>query len=581
MVLKMFLTGDERSVGWLKTFSMVAVWLGCVVLFTAVGQSYPEVVIADADFKNMDTVATATLAKADRVFNKKDYRAAAAEYELFAEENQRSSAVAYALLRKGRSEMLDNKCGAAIRSFQEVVDYFDKSSHYAAAALYYQGQCHFSNGDRSTAIKVWRKLVANEDYAKHYLAAPAFLALANELSKDKKYAEAAAAYEQAAVEFRSKNSTVARQAIDLALDIHMRIAPNAKQLRAMYDRVKTTRANPEAPNDDKYWSDLPRLVKRYADKIPAADKAARSLYFKYWADAMEGQRLSDNSFHIDLAWFRLQEDGSVDGWLSRLERQFNSTFKPGNNGQVVQFLQAVGKQKAAVQKYYAKLDMSTMNNAALEQLARTLAQTNGEVDMARNACARINQDEWNDTDRNNLIGWVQHIDREMVEMLCQRMKDPDFGKFRLLTYYHWRNIADKGIPLAEEVAAIPKYAGQAYWMKAELHERRNELDDAIKAYRVTNREPDSLFRIADCMRRQKKSTEAIAQLKEIEGFFAPQAPEAALRIAWIYRDNKEEKQFIAALRGILKKYPRSGQSNTAHLELERRGVKMGGGVDAD
>ena len=116
---------------------------------------------------------------------------------------------------------------------------------------------------------------------------------------------------------------------------------------------------------------------------------------------------------------------------------------------------------------------------------------------------------------------------------------------------------------------------------SELHERRNELDDAIKAYRVTNREPDSLFRIADCMRRQKKSTEAIAQLKEIEGFFAPQAPEAALRIAWIYRDNKEEKQFIAALRGILKKYPRSGQSNTAHLELERRGVKMGGGVDAD
>ncbi len=556
--------------------------IGLLLVFPAVAQRYDEVVITAADYKNLDTFETAALAKADKVFAAKDYRAATAEYDLFLVENGRSSAAAYALLRKGRSQMLDNKRYEAVRTFKEVIDYFPDAVLYAAAALYYQGQCHFENGEQANAVKVWQKMVADAEYAKHALAAPALLALANELARQQKTAEAASYYEQAAVEFRTKNPDVARQAIGKACEIHIRLLPSEKKMKDFYLRARTTRHHPDnAPDENKYWADVRAMIHRFAAGFAAEEKSRRAAYFKYWADAMEGKRLTDNAFRIDWAYFRLQHEDDADAWVGRLDKQFADTFKPGDYAQVVQFIQAFGKQKEKVGQYYAKLDFAKMENALIDRLVRALVESNEEMAMARNACDKINHERWNDDDRNRFIDWVQYRDREMVEMVCRRMKDPDYGKYRLLRYYHWQRIADKGLPLADEVATVPKYAGEAYYMKGELLEHSQRWADAIQAYKASNREPDSLFRIAECMRRLKQTTQAIAQLREIENFFEPQAPEAALRIAWIYRDGKEEKQFIAALRGILKKYPRSGQSSTAHLELERLGVKMGGGVDAD
>ena len=64
-------------------------------------------------------------------------------------------------------------------------------------------------------------------------------------------------------------------------------------------------------------------------------------------------------------------------------------------------------------------------------------------------------------------------------------------------------------------------------------------------------------------------------------FFKDRAPEAALRIAYIQRDAGRKPQFVAQLRAVLKKYPKSSQSSQAHQELEKLGVRIGGGVDAD
>ena len=40
-------------------------------------------------------------------------------------------------------------------------------------------------------------------------------------------------------------------------------------------------------------------------------------------------------------------------------------------------------------------------------------------------------------------------------------------------------------------------------------------------------------------------------------------------------------KYVQALRAVLKKYPESNESKEAHVELEKAGVKMGGGIDAD
>ena len=67
----------------------------------------------------------------------------------------------------------------------------------------------------------------------------------------------------------------------------------------------------------------------------------------------------------------------------------------------------------------------------------------------------------------------------------------------------------------------------------------------------------------------------------MENFFKAFNSEAALRIAHVYGRAGQRELCIAALRAVLKKYPKSGQSSSAHEELEGLGVRIGGGVNTD
>ena len=149
----------------------------------------------------------------------------------------------------------------------------------------------------------------------------------------------------------------------------------------------------------------------------------------------------------------------------------------------------------------------------------------------------------------------------------------------LLRYYQWRHNAVKGLPVAAEAIKVPATAKEAYWIKAELLQYSGKFPEAISAYQAADNPPQNLWRIVDCQLALKQRDQALKQLREIENFFQDQAPAAALKIAYLYREDR--KQFIAFLRGVLKKYPKSSQSSTAHLELEALGVNIGGGVDAE
>ena len=74
---------------------------------------------------------------------------------------------------------------------------------------------------------------------------------------------------------------------------------------------------------------------------------------------------------------------------------------------------------------------------------------------------------------------------------------------------------------------------------------------------------------------------AVSQLREVENFFKDRAPEAALAASYLYRDAGQKEKYVRSLRGVLKKYPKSGESSQAHQRLEEMGLPIGGGVDAD
>ena len=175
------------------------------------------------------------------------------------------------------------------------------------------------------------------------------------------------------------------------------------------------------------------------------------------------------------------------------------------------------------------------------------------------------------------------LSSEVVRDLCMRMADKNYGKSELLNHYHDRHSGwnpQAGLPLAEDLTKVDQYATAAWWAKAEFLEALKQYAKAISAYRNCQNEPTNLWRIAHCHDKLSKLDAAVAQTREIENFFPSDASRAAMHIAQLYKRANEKKKYISALRDVLKKYPDSGQSRQAHIELEQEGFKMGGGIDA-
>jgi TolA-binding protein len=557
-----------------------AVAVSLFVLPVPAGLAQQEAAISEDDFKKLDTFEGLALSKADKVFTKKEYRQAAAEYDTFILDFPKSPAQAYAVYRKARSIQLDNKRFEAIKAYNEVLDYFPNAVSYAAAALYYIGECHWQNGDVKEAMKAWAELAADTDYRKHPLAASAINKLADSLVQQGKANEAAAYYKQVAVDFRGANPEASRYAMNIVIYHYVRRQPDEAKLKEFYDKVQTFEGNPSKPSDDNYWFRVREAV-RGNGNFQESEKDKRADYFRYWAKTMEGKRADDDDFQIDLAAFRLWADGSVDKWIAALDQQFASRQKEGDYGRVVKWISLFRAQKNKVQEYYSKLDFAKMNNAQIQALMRVLFDEVQNPEMAKNVFEKIKLDALNDNEKYALERYLWNKDGWYVALVCQTMTDKDMGRMELLAYYHWARNFAKGIPLADEVAGIPKYSKDAYWKKAEMLQWQNKFQEAIGAYQSADNPPDNLWRITDCFLGMGKREQALAQLQEIENFFPNQASAAALRTAYVWRDAKENKQYIACLRGIMKKYPKSGQSTTAHQELERMGVKIGGGVDAE
>jgi tetratricopeptide (TPR) repeat protein len=247
---------------------------------------------------------------------------------------------------------------------------------------------------------------------------------------------------------------------------------------------------------------------------------------------------------------------------------------------VIRWIRAYGTNKVKVEEYYGKLKFAEMNNAQIDSLIKVLFDSVQNVGLARNTYEKLQQDKWSDADRTQLAHFLMQRDEVLTERICADMADKDYGRLLLMRFYHERKNADKALPLAGELTRFPAYAQEAYWVQGQMLQQKQKYQEAITAYQSSDRPPISLYAISDCYRALGKNDQALAQLREIENFFKANAPDAALRIAYLYRDMKDSKQYVANLRGILKKYPQSPQSNVAHEELERMGLRIGGGVDA-
>lgn len=566
----------------------------------AVGQ---ETGLTPEERSKLDTFEGVTLDKADKVFAAKDYPRALAEYDAFIVQFPESKVTPYAILRKGRSLQELQKRFEAIKVYQEVLDFFPDDVKYAAAAQFRIGQCHSENGDVEKAMKAWLALADDADYAKEPLGAAALNALADNLIKQGKADDGIKRFEQVAINFRTSSPDAARGAIGRVVPYYIRTKPDAEKLREFYVAAKTFEHGPQEPaadaaTDGLYWQRVREAINNPSNNtFTDLQKDQRDAYYRYWAGKMQGQMPTDDGFQIDLANYIRAYERDDAAWAQRLDKQFADRQKEGDFGRVVRWISAFASKKEKVEEYYQKLDFAKMSNADIQNLVYTLTETNRDPERAKAAFAKLRMAEMPDDAKGGMLNWFRDRwplpgSRDLALLTCQSFTNADAGRMHALRYIHWRCLpwhghvrAEKdfpeGLALAADLQKVPTHAKEAFSIGGNLLQWSGKFEDAIKAYQQADSPPQTLLWTSECLARLGKLDPAVAQLREVENFFKDSAPDAALRTAYLYRDAGIKDKYVRSLRGVLKKYPKSGQSSEAHQRLEEMGLPIGGGVDAD
>ena len=572
---------------------------GCVLGLWAAGCPAQETGLSADERAKLDTFEGVSIDKADKVFGAKDWPRAVAEYDAFILQFPESKVVPHAILRKGRSLQEAQKRFEAVKVDQEVLDFFPDDVKYAAAALYRIGECHAQSGDVEKAIKAWADMADDADYIKEPLGAPALNSLAENLLKQGKAAEGIARYEQVAVAFRGSNPDAARAAIQRVVPAHVRWNPAAEKLRQFYVAAKTFEHNPQEPGGDAatdglYWQRVREAIKAHG-QFTDLQRDQRDAYYRYWAGQMEGKFPADDGFQIDLAGFIRAYERDDAAWMRRLDKQFADHQKEGNYGRVIAWINLYATNRAKVEEYLQKLDFAKMSNGDILGLVYGLLERGGDPGLARSAFDKLRLGEIDDGTKAGICGWMQNhwqqpATRELAILACQAFQNAEAGKLQLLRYFHWRcqhpqmRTSDdfkQGLLLAADLQQQPGTAKTAFVLGGNLLQWSGKHEEAIKAYQQADSPPQTLFWIAECFVALGKLDPAVSQLREVENFFKDRAPEAALRISYLYRDAGINDKYVRSLRGVLKKYPKSGQSSEAHQRLEEMGLPIGGGVDAE
>lgn len=577
--------------------------LGGALLLAIVGVASgqtPGIIYSAEEFKKLDTFEAHSLAKADKVFGKKDYKRAAAEYDSFIVEFPKSKAISYTLLRKGLCLHLLQKRFEAIKEYNEVLDYFPNDVKYAAACVYFIGQCHWENGDEDKALKAWAEMAQDPDYSKTRLAAKAINRLADNLYKREEFDQATKYWMQVARDFRSVKGAEpdAYYAIGRALPYFVLRAPDESKLREFYTTVggfaSTAAAVPEDLEKDRYYwqilvvstrtsppfSPSSNLVVKHG-KFTDLQRELMEDYYRYWSKQMEGKFADWDDFQITLGDYKARYERDVIKWAGRLDAQFRSGWKTGDYGRVMKWIVLFASHKAKVQEYYAKLNFGQMSYGQKDTMMRIAWEQVGNGDMARSIFGQLQLTKLTDAQLSTLARWWWNKKSPLVvEQTCAAIKDLDYGRMELLRFYHYLLDTKKGLPLADEMRKVAKFANEAVLLKAQMLHSIPKYPEAIQAYKQYQPpEPvESLYPIAACFKAQGRLNQAIAQLQEVEQFFPPHASEAALLIADYYNSAGVKKKHVASLYAIMNKYPKSSQSSVAHDRLEKLGYRTGGGV---
>ena len=560
-----------------------------------------ETALSKEERTKLDTFEGVSIDRADKVFVEREWPRAVAEYDAFIVQFPDSKVTPYAILSKGRSLQQAQKRFEAIKVYQEVIDFFPDDVKYAAAALFRIGECHMQSGDVPKAMKAWFELSEDADYVKEPLGAAALNGLAENLIKQDKPDEGIKRFEQVAVEFRTRNVEAAQAAIARVVPYHIRTKPDNKKLRDFYVAVKCFDWSAREPGadvaaDEGYWAMVRDQIEKN-DKFTDLQKAERESFYRYWAAQLQTALKTNDDQQIAVANYIRAADRDAAAWAQRLDKQFADHQKEGDFRRIGRWVGLFAAEKAKADEYYRKLDFAKMSNADILAMVYAIVENKGDTGLAGNTFGKLKLAEMPDGEKQKICDWMRerwHLPgtRDLALRACQGFSDSSKGKMAALRYLHWRctphhlptrgpEDIKEGLAIAGEMQKVPDTAKEAFVLGGNLLQWTGKYEEAIKDYQQADSPPQTLFWTAECLAKLGKLEPAVSQLKEVENFFKDRAPAASLAVAYLYRDAGIKEKYVRSLRGVLKRYPKSGESSQAHQRLEEMGLPIGGGVDAE
>lgn len=570
-----------------------------------------EILYPGKDFAKLDTFEGLKLEDADKLYIKKDYKGAYASYKSFTFEFTKSPALAYALLRMGRCLHQLDKRHAAIKAYQDVVDYFPDDVRSAAAALYYQGVCHQQNGDTAKQTAVWARMVKDDGYVAMPNSGTALAFLAGAMDKLEKFEEATEYRWRTAVNFAQSNPRAAKEARNAVIYHYACRRPNHDKLKEFFTATGAFAdrdGKGENPQEDtRYW----RTALDYALRAP--DESKENVC-RYWAGKFGKLFPQNDGLRIRLFDVQRVYEKDNEAWAAKMEKQFK--LQPASLGRVADWIRhfnwkptlelafamkhggplvAAAKPKERTQvmermrrnrdKFYAKWVQPTVNSMNKDEkiwLMNRLRHPCGLHNEAQAVMRTVPIQGMTDEELRSMgMFAANYLPEEDVLRYFAKIKDKLYAAKTRFDYYmskshRNRPFQEKALAEIPALKKSPKYASGLDWTAAELLHRLGRYDEAIKGYRAANRQPDSTWKITDCLVAMKQYAQAIKTVQDLESVKSTQAA-ACFKIADIYRMSGDKGKEVQQLRLVLKRYPKSGESSEAHNRLESYGVALIGG----
>lgn len=561
----------------------LCIWLLSVAVLSAQNQAGQEILYPGEAFAKLDTFEAVNLEEADKRFTARDFQGAYAAYKAYSFEFPKSRATPYVLLRLGRCLHMLDKRNAAIKAYQDVVDYFPDDVSYAAAALFYIGQCHGQNGEQDKQTAVWARMVKDDGYVTQPNSGTALIHLGTEMQKLGKHGEAAEYQWRTAVAFLKTNPPAAEAARRAVIFHYVVRSPDHEKLKEFF--IAASGFNGDGRNTDKpeedarYWTTALSTALQKND-----DAAAREKSCAYWTAKM-GERFTDND-DLRRLWCdaTLVHEKNPASWLVRLEKQF--ALKPATIDRILVWCKHLSSDPKVRSEFFAKHTKSMITSMKPVELIELMAKLHHPQQMHEEAqvvMRAVRTDGLTDQEikRFAMLSANYQTEEEVLRQLA-RIKDKLFATKSRFDYYISRShrnppFMEKALAEIPELLKSPQYADGLTWTKATLLQNLGRHEEAIEAFRAANKQPDSTWAISDSLVALKQYDQGIKTVSELESLGGGVASKASLRVADIYKISGDKAREVSQLRTVLRRYPKTAESAAAHDRLESYGVALVGG----